>query len=902
MYKLIVYLLILLISSLTAADLNIIDFGAKSGQYTDNTRAVQSAIDVCHEQGGGTVIFPSGLFRTGSIELKSHVSVFLSNGTVWKGIPDPDLYPELDHGAITRMSQTTQKAMIYSIDAEHIHIHGNGMIYPGGDDNVFQDQITDSKMRPYGLFFIRCRDVSISGIHMQNSAFWMQRYLECDRVRLSGLTIYNHSNLNNDGLDIDGCHDVRISDCHIDASDDALCLKAEGHRGVRDVVISNCILSSHATAFKLGTGSVGGFQRITLDNCIIRPSKAAKMHHVLESWRGLAGIELLSVDGGDLQDVHISNVLIDSVETPIHIKLGNRHDRVPLSAPAPDPGLISDISLQHIRIRDAGLISSAITGYPEHPVRRIQFHDITIQSEGGGAGDDTLLNVPEVSSSYPMNRIYGVNLPAFGFYFRHVKDIQFSDIHFSLLSDDERPAVVLDDVHSADFTGIHSSRLDAPPVLRVHNSTDITVSADSLWSLMDLIRVSGDRSTQFRFPGHDFNFDELLIPPENLKAEPVPGNPPGIQITWTPPAVRDAGLFRTLIKRDGEPLAHSRDSSWFDASADQARLYVYSIATVGPGGGISKTRQARITGLGDTTPPAVQDIRLVDPQHVMLEFSEPVDTLSFTDQGTSIQPDIEIKSIQFQEGGRTALIGMGTIEPQTDYTLHVNRLSDRSPDGNTVQDLKLTFRDQPVTGYWSFDTIRDGAIVSEKCTCRVYHARQVQGIKQSALYFNGENAYVECPCPDTFNLSGDMAVSVWVKLEDPDLSSFTRVLSKKPRWDDSTGYELEINPHIDKINFCGGSRNEREQGEIRYNLDSNWHHLLAEKRGSAISFYIDNQWFATDSFAVDAAPNSVPLIIGSNPSLYAFFKGALDELILFNRALSPAERDKLYQREYWFKP
>ena len=902
MYKLIGCLLLLLTSFLTGADLNILDFGAQAGPYPDNTRAVQSAVDACQKQGGGTVMFPSGLFRTASIELKSHVSIFLSSGTVWKGIPNPDLYPELDHGAITRMNQSTQKAMIYAIDAEHIGIQGNGVIFPGGDDEAFQDHITDSKRRPYGLFFIRCRDVSVTNVHMRNSAFWMQRYLECDRVRLSGLTIFNHSNLNNDGVDIDGCHDVRISDCHIDASDDALCLKSEGHRGVRDVVITNCILSSHASAFKLGTGSVGGFRRITLDNCIIRPSKSVKMHHILESWRGLAGIELLSVDGGDLQDVMISNVVIDSVETPIHIKLGNRHDRVPLNAPAPDAGSVSDISLQHICIRNAGPVSSTITGYPGHPIQRVRFHNIRLESSGGGSADDTLLEVPEYSAAYPMNRMYGVNLPAFGFYLRHVQDVKFSDIDFSLLSADARPAVVLDDVQHADFTGIGSpNRGDGQPVFHVHNSSDLSIQADSLLCLTDLIRVTGDRSAQFRFPGHDFNLDDILIPPSDLHAEPVPGNPPGIRLSWNSPPVEDAGLLRTRINRDGDFIAYTRDQSWFDASADQAKIYTYNIASVGPDGQLSEALTLGVSGVGDTTPPSVQDIRLVDPQHLMLEFSEAVDTVSFSIQNLRILPEIAIKSIQFQDGGHAALINMQAVEAQTDYTLSISRLSDRSPDGNTARDLQLRFRDQPVTGYWSFDSVENGEIVSEKCKCIVHNARLVPGVSQSALYFNGENAYVECPCPDAYNLNGDMAVSVWVKLADPDLSSFTRVLSKKPRWDDSTGYELEINPQIDKINFCGGSRNEEEQGEIRYNLDSDWHHLLAEKRGSSISFYIDNEWFTTDSFAVDAAPNSVPLIIGSNPSLYAFFKGAIDELILFNRALSDNERDKLYRREYWFK-
>ncbi|NJM15603.1 MAG: hypothetical protein HC896_09755 [Bacteroidales bacterium] len=132
----------------------------------------------------------------------------------------------------------------------------------------------NSVNRPYGIFLVGCSQVEVSGISMANSAFWMARYLYCDRVLVQNIYVFNHGNINNDGVDIDGCHDVIVANCHIDASDDALCFKTEGDRSCENVVVSNCLLSSAASALKWGTGSVGNFRNFTVSNIVIRHTKA----------------------------------------------------------------------------------------------------------------------------------------------------------------------------------------------------------------------------------------------------------------------------------------------------------------------------------------------------------------------------------------------------------------------------------------------------------------------------------------------------------------------------------------------------------------------------------------------------------------------------------------------------
>lgn len=448
-----------LVSTTFAGQHSIVDFGASPRENHDNTQAIQKAVDACLSDGGGTVIFPAGTWLSGTVFLKNHVSIYLSNGSTWQAVNDTTAFPYIQKEVMSRENRKPRRAMVYACDVHDMKIYGEGTINGGGDYDIFNVKKNREKdmnyFRPFGIYLVRCTDITVDGITMKNSAFWMQRYQDCDRLKLTNLTIDNHANLNNDGIDIDGCHDVLVSNCLVDASDDALVLKSEGMRGCRDVVVTNCILSSHATPLKLGTGSIGGFQRIAISNIVIRPSKSKEMIHPEKSWGGLSGIDLLCVDGGIMEDISIENVVMDSVETALFIKLGDRNSAWP-GKPEATPGVARNIRISNVTARHCGPICSAITGYPGNKVENVWLSNIFISVRGNENIKDTISVIPENSDEYPYNRMFGSNLTAYGFYVRHAENIHFDQIILDIEKKDVRPAMVLDDV-----SNVFIHRLDA---------------------------------------------------------------------------------------------------------------------------------------------------------------------------------------------------------------------------------------------------------------------------------------------------------------------------------------------------------------------------------------------------------------------------------------------------------
>ena len=439
-------------SFVIAQDYPVTDFGAKGDGSTVNTASIQQAIDKAALK-GGTVVVPAGIYMTGTIVLKSNVTLQLNKNAVIKGLAKPDAYPSqtISYPLLSNSPQWSY-ALVYAGNAENIAIKGEGTIDGNGADTVFyyHDKMTKNVKRPFVLLIVGCRNVTVSGITLLNSAMWMQRYIACDFLRLKDLTVFNHVNANNDGMDIDDCHNVVVSDCIIDADDDALCFKSEGERGVRNVVVTNCILSTHASAFKMGTGSTGGFQSVQFSNTVIRPSLATNLVHPFKQKGGLTGIDLASVDGGLLKDINIQNISIDGLQNPIFVKLGNRLN----TKKKENAGVVEGLHFSQITVKNAGAIASAITGFPGNYVKDISFRDIFIEHNGTGTAKDTSLVVPENSTGYPGCRMFNRKLPATGFYVRHVKNIQFNNIQVKLKGEDKRPALVCDDVTELDVAGV----------------------------------------------------------------------------------------------------------------------------------------------------------------------------------------------------------------------------------------------------------------------------------------------------------------------------------------------------------------------------------------------------------------------------------------------------------------
>lgn len=401
------------------------DFGAKDDGQTINTKAIQAAVDACAKAGGGTVNLQGGVFLSGTIRLRSNVTLNIAAGTTLRGSADINDYesitPQINYLYRARFT----KSLIFAERCENIALTGSGTI--DGQGKLFPAKKGDDGGRPYLIRFSECRKVRVRGLTMLDSARWLSHYLACEDVDIEGVTIRSRIRENRDGMDIDGCNRVRISYCDLYTGDDAIVLKSTTGHPCRNVTVSDCKVSSTASALKLGTESQGGYADIAFTNCFVYDSRD--------------GVSIEEVDGGTCERVRVSNIKMSNVKVPIFVRLGNRANPIP-GDPKPGMGKMRDITITTIQATEAGKIGCSVTGLPGHPVENVTLQNIRIQFAGGGT---TRESVPELEASYPKGEMFG-SLPAFGFYFRHVKGLRMRNHDLTTATHDARPAIVQEDV------------------------------------------------------------------------------------------------------------------------------------------------------------------------------------------------------------------------------------------------------------------------------------------------------------------------------------------------------------------------------------------------------------------------------------------------------------------------
>lgn len=444
-------------------DFNILDFGAPRDTAKLSTLAINTAVQACFKAGGGRVIIPAGHFKSGSITLLNKVELFLERGAV--------LYASTDHQDFPRQQQPkyrSQKdpggwyALIYAEGASDIGISGSGTIDGQGARQMPRPTTPkgavheDRDGRPRNILFISCKRISVQDITMQSSGIWNQHYLDCENVAVRNIRVYNHSNRNNDAIDIDGCRQVVISDCIMDTDDDGITLKSTGAAPCEDVTVTNCIVSSFCAAIKCGTESTGGFKNVLITNCIVKPSVCPTEPIFRTPRIGQVGIALEVVDGGIMDGVTVSNIVIEGTECPIYVRLGNRARKHTAEAPEPGRGMLRNVSLSDINVYNAGNYSSSITGIPGSSIENITLNNIRIINRGGlrpGEYTSDPLKVPELEKEYPAPDRWK-NLPSSGFFIRHVKHISMNDISLGSLATDPRMPVIADDVEELRISGL----------------------------------------------------------------------------------------------------------------------------------------------------------------------------------------------------------------------------------------------------------------------------------------------------------------------------------------------------------------------------------------------------------------------------------------------------------------
>ncbi len=481
--------------------LDVRDCGAVGDGTTLDTKAIQRAIDSC-SLSGGRVVLRGGRFLSGTLFLRSNVTLEIADGATLLGSTDVRDYPIVASPIPTTADVYHTQSLIVGIDLENVALVGRGTIDGQGRSfvPVSRKKPERYKNRPNGIRLIRCRNVLVENLRMRNSGKWMQHYFACNRVTIRGITVDNNCNMNNDMLDIDGCRDVTISDCSGQSDDDGITLKSTSAYPCENVAITNCIVGSHCNAVKLGTESCGGFRNVTISNIVIRPSSHDSV--IFGTRNGLAGIALLIVDGGILDGVLINNIRIDGPRVPLFLRLGDRG--ADSTMPRPAIGRLRNVAISNIVATGADSIGCAITGLPGHPIENVSLSNVQMSSTGGGAVPAGY--PPELPSDYPESGMFGT-LPAYGFFIRHATGITFSNITLRTTLAEARPSIASHDVNGLDLRDVRvKAGANAETVFSFDASRDVVVRGTIVSPRVPyLASVTGSSSMNIRFYDNDLS-------------------------------------------------------------------------------------------------------------------------------------------------------------------------------------------------------------------------------------------------------------------------------------------------------------------------------------------------------------------------------------------------------------
>ncbi len=460
---------------------NIKNYGAIADGKTNNTAAIQKAIDEAATHGGGIIVIPAGRFVTGVITIQSNIELHLDDKAFLLGSAI-----RIDYG------DGKASALIVANHQHHIAITGHGTIDGQGDSllkdiyrrlnagtlqdtewrkpNPWHQMRPTEDNRPKLIEFKDCDDIQLKNFTIKNGLCWTQNYKSCTNMVIDSMRVENVTYWNNDGIDIVDCKNVKLTNSFFNAADDGICLKSEDPNGAcENVYVANCRVRSSASAIKLGTGSLGGFKKITIRNI-----------SVYDTYRSAIAIE--TVDGAVLEDIDIRDIVAKNTGNAIVIRLGHRHQKRPagvlrrvyignvtVDVPAgkPDAGYPIEgpiVSAPH------NVFPSSITGIPGSRAQDITLENITINYEGGAKkevadfGIDSLEKVPEKISDYPEFSMFG-ELPAWGFYIRHADGIKIKNMVLTCKGTDYRPAFIADDVNGLSLNGLNIPQVKTKPVI-----------------------------------------------------------------------------------------------------------------------------------------------------------------------------------------------------------------------------------------------------------------------------------------------------------------------------------------------------------------------------------------------------------------------------------------------------
>ena len=466
----------------SAAAFDVRSFGAVGDGKTIDSPAINRAIQAAVAVGGGTVRFPAGSYLCFSLRLASHIHLHLEAGCaiIAADSPKPGETTGYNGGTYDAAEPKTawdayqdyghnhwHNSLLWGENLDNVSITGQGLIWGRGLSNG-RDHNTlgyDFKAEQAGvgnkaIALKNCRNVIFRDFAILKGGHFGLLLTGVDNLTIDNLTI----DTDRDGMDIDCCRNVRVSNCVVNSPwDDGICPKSSfalGYaRSTDNVTITNCYVTGtyqlgtiidgsfkkfsegekgfHTGRIKCGTESNGGFRNITISNCV---------------FEGCQGLALETVDGALLEDIAISNITMrDIVSCPLFFRLGSR-----LRGPAASTkvGTLRRVLVSNVvSYNTASKLCSIISGIPGFAIEDIKIANMYVQHQGGASPDTLNIVPPELETKYPEPGMFGP-MPSQGFFFRHVKHLELSHVEVQPATPDPRPSFYLTDVERADFIAV----------------------------------------------------------------------------------------------------------------------------------------------------------------------------------------------------------------------------------------------------------------------------------------------------------------------------------------------------------------------------------------------------------------------------------------------------------------
>jgi polygalacturonase len=496
-----------LAAQLHAGVFDVKTYGAKGDGKAADRDSINKAIEAASAAGGGTVYFPAGTYVTGSIRLRSNLTLQFEHGSILEASADPAAYDAAEPNQWDKFQDFGHShfhnSLIWGEGLENISIIGGGLIngkaLTRGERGGGGDKAIALKL---------CRKVTLRDFSIVNGGHFGILASGVDNLTIDNVTI----DTNRDGIDVDSCRNVRISNSSVNApNDDAIVLKGTHALGfarpTENVTIVNSLVSGYDIGslldgtykrtlkqapdrdgptgrIKIGTESEGDFRNITISNVVFDRSR---------------GLALESVDGAHIEDVAISNITMREVSNaPIFIRLSSRM-RAPEGTPV---GSVRRVNISNVVVYDADpRYGSIISGIPGHDVEDVTLSHIRILYRGGLTLDQVakqpadLVNTfffrasggvpprepyatPEREKEYPEPSMFGM-LPAYGFFIRHATGITLDNIEIGYMKEDRRPAFVLDSVKGVELRHVKAQKAAGVPTLVLQNVENFSIHGSS---------------------------------------------------------------------------------------------------------------------------------------------------------------------------------------------------------------------------------------------------------------------------------------------------------------------------------------------------------------------------------------------------------------------------------------